>query len=58
MLKIKTKAEPKIHLAKYFTIREISLMQKARLKARYGAEMHTESEWDEIERKEWHRRLQ
>ena len=49
--------KPKIHLDKYFTTHELSFMQKAQLGAAFGGEMHTESEWDEIIRKESHRRL-
>ena len=49
--------QPKIHLDKYFTTHELSFMKKAQIGAAFGGEMHTESEWDEIIRKESHRRL-
>lgn len=45
-LKKVEKKEPKIHLEKYFSSRNISNGMKAFLKSRFKIRMYTEKEWD------------
>ena len=45
-LKKVEKKEPKIHLEKYFTLRNIGGGMRAFLKARFEIKMYTEKQWD------------
>ena len=40
------KREPKIHIEKYFNLRNIDKAMKAFFKARFGIRMYTEKQWD------------
>ncbi len=46
VIKKVVKKEPKIHLEKYFSSRNISGGMRAFLKSRFKIRMYTEKEWD------------
>ncbi len=46
VIKKVVKKEPKIHLEKYFSSRDISDGMRAFLKSRFKIRMYTEKEWD------------